>query len=243
MLGEHTDWAAEYMNQNPSLCKGHTIVCATNEGLYARMHPYQPNILRFDHTEEDGTTKSTELSYDREKLDEVAKRGGFFSYIAGTTAVILESTMFKSSTESLSGKEFKGLFIENYLTTLPMQKGLSSSAAICVLIVMCFNDWFHLQLSQAQIMEFAYQGEMRTPSHCGRMDQCVVMGSNAIAIMEFCNQSCSLQKITCAKSVFFVVVDLRAHKDTVKILKDLNACFPFPEDDTQVEWLYFSLFP
>lgn len=231
LLGEHTDWAAEYISQNPSLCKGHTIVCATNQGLHARIHAYNPNSFRFDSKNEEGVVQSFESPLQVTVLQEVASEGGFFSYIAGTVATLLSSEIFRSS---VNGSEVKGIYIDNYLTTLPMQKGLSSSAAICVLIVIAFDRWFQLGLNQAQIMEFAYQGEMMTPSHCGRMDQCVVMGGNAMALMEFENQSCSLTPITCAKSIYFVVADLRAHKDTVKILKDLNSCFPFPKGEIQV---------
>ncbi len=37
----------------------------------------------------------------------------------------------------------------NYKTTLPMRKGLSSSAAVCVLIVKCFNETYGLGMTQA----------------------------------------------------------------------------------------------
>jgi galactokinase len=127
-----------------------------------------------------------------------------------------------------------GLHIDNYLTTLPMQKGLSSSASICVLIVSAFSCFYNLSFSSSQIMELAYQGEMITPSHCGRMDQCVVMGSNAIALMEFDKNVCSLSRLHCEKSLYFIVINLMSSKDTVKILKDLNSCFPFPSNETQV---------
>jgi hypothetical protein len=35
----------------------------------------------------------------------------------------------------------------------------------------------------------------------------------------------------------FVVVDLKAPKDTVSILRNLNACFPVPLTETQVKWV------
>lgn len=60
------------------------------------------------------------------------------------------------------------------------------------------------------------------------------MGSHAIAIMEFLNSSVSLSRIECRRSLHFVVIDLMAFKDTVKILKDLNDCFPFAKNDVQV---------
>lgn len=57
-----------------------------------------------------------------------------------------------------------GIYIDNYRTTLPMKKGLSSSAAVCVLVVQSFSDFFQLNLDVRQVMELAYEGEMNTPS-------------------------------------------------------------------------------
>ena len=71
--------------------------------------------------------------------------------------------------------------IENYKTTLPIKKGLSSSAAFCVLVARAFNKLYNLNLTvsrncsrlawqqhlRAQIrgeMDLAYRGEIMTPS-------------------------------------------------------------------------------
>lgn len=99
---------------------------------------------------------------------------------------------------------------------------------------------------------------MRTLSKCGRMDQCVVMGPGAVGLMTFDGANCSLRKLTLGsatarsqgceppegdnskipgRGLYFVVVDLKASKDTVTILRDLNRCFPYPQNDTQVHSL------
>ena len=82
-------------------------------------------------------------------------------------------------------------------------------------------------------MEAAYRGEMMTPSRCGRMDQCVAMGSGSIGLMSFDVQGCQLRVLPCREPLHFVVADLKASKDTVVILKALNGCFPFPADSIQ----------
>lgn len=69
-----------------------------------------------------------------------------------------------------------GLVLDNYATTLPAQKGLSSSAALCVLLTRAFSRVYDLKLSVADEMELAYLGETATPSLCGRMDQCCAFG-------------------------------------------------------------------
>ena len=91
-----------------------------------------------------------------DKLLEAAKNGGFFSYIAGTTAIVLQHEKYKL--QEASSRELPiGLFINNYLTTLPMRKGLSSSAAVCVLVATAFSRLFNLEFSQEEIMEIAFQ--------------------------------------------------------------------------------------
>ena len=54
---------------------------------------------------------------------------------------------------------------------LPIKSGLSSSAAICVLVARAFNEMYELQLNTMGEMNIAFYGEQRTPSRCGRLDQ------------------------------------------------------------------------
>lgn len=48
---------------------------------------------------------------------------------------------------------FSGILIDNYKTTLPTKKGLSSSAAVCVLVVRALCLVFHLQLSVSEVCQ------------------------------------------------------------------------------------------
>ena len=45
-----------------------------------------------------------------------------------------------------------GVTVDNYLTTLPMKKGLSSSAAVCVLVVRALCLAYGLELSIPQVL-------------------------------------------------------------------------------------------
>lgn len=47
---------------------------------------------------------------------------------------------------------------------LPIKSGLSSSAAICVLVARAFNEMYELQLNTMGEMNIAFYGEQRTPS-------------------------------------------------------------------------------
>lgn len=49
-------------------------------------------------------------------------------------------------------------------TTLPLKKGLSSSAALCVLVARAFNRAYGLKLTTRGEMQYAYEGERMTPS-------------------------------------------------------------------------------
>lgn len=69
-----------------------------------------------------------------------------------------------------------GLVVDNHRTTLPLKRGLSSSAAFCVLLARAFNMVYSLGLTVRGEMAVAYEGERLTPSHCGRMDQAVALG-------------------------------------------------------------------
>lgn len=103
-------------------------------------------------------SESFDIPLDQRELNLLASGGSFFSYVAGTASVILN----KFNTEIISKNH--GIEIDNYKSTLPMRKGLSSSAAVCVLVAKCFDAVYNLELDIGDIMELAYLGEMKTPS-------------------------------------------------------------------------------
>ena len=76
-------------------------------------------------------------------LERCASEGSFFSYIAGTAAVMLQKYG--------SCMQAHGVTIDNYRTTLPMRKGLSSSAASCVLVVKCIAAVYGIDCSMQEV--------------------------------------------------------------------------------------------
>ena len=98
LLGEHTDWMSSHRLSNPSLNYGLCVVCATNEGLYARTwrqkderETLSAGYLHYQHRTAEGDLKqkSFELA-DVEGLKVIAREGGFFSYVAGAAAAVVE---------------------------------------------------------------------------------------------------------------------------------------------------------
>jgi len=62
-----------------------------------------------------------------ESLLKEARKGTFWSYACGVAYCV--STSYR----------VLGLEIDNYMTDLPLKKGLSSSAAICVMVARAFS--------------------------------------------------------------------------------------------------------
>ena len=220
LFGEHTDWAGGYRRINADLEKGYAIIASTNQGLYAEVHPH-PTKLTLRTTLSDGTRMEPfEVPMESEALLTEAQKGGFFSYAAGVAYQIL------------THYQVHGLEIDNYLTDLPAEKGLSSSAATCVLVARAFNRIYDLKMTVRGEMEYAYIGEITTPSRCGRMDQGCAYGNRPI-MMTFDGDRIDVEEINVSKDLYFVIVDLGAGKDTRQILNRLNHCYPFAENEMQ----------
>ncbi|BAY49333.1 GHMP kinase [Scytonema sp. HK-05] len=228
LFGEHSDWAGEYRRHNPEVKVGYTLLVGTNQGLYARVKPH-PTQLVLHASLSDGSRETLTLPIEKEVLLSEAKKGGFCSYAAGVAYQFLASF------------PVAGLEIDNYLTDLPIQKGLSSSAAICVLVARSFNQVYDLKMTLQEEMEFAYLGEITTPSRCGRMDQACAYGNRPIAMIfdGDCPRGTGIANRThiielkVPKDLFFVIVDLGASKNTQKILTQLNECYPFATNEVQ----------
>ena len=183
--------------------------------------PPTPNSLVITSTTPDGERQGPyEIPMKADRLLEEAQLGGFWSYIAGVAY------------QALTHHHVRGLVIDNYKTDLPIKKGLSSSAAICVLAARAFNRLYDLKLTVRGEMELAYQGEITTPSRCGRMDQGCAFGNNPV-MMLFDGDRLETQELRPKEDLFFVVVDLHAQKDTMRILSRLNRCFPVAENEVE----------
>jgi UTP-glucose-1-phosphate uridylyltransferase/mevalonate kinase len=220
VFGEHSDWAGGYRRINSEIEKGYAIVAGTNQGVHAEVKPH-PSRLIIDTTLPDGTRPDPlSIDMDRGLLLAEAQKGGFYSYACGVAFQVL------------THYHVRGLAIDNYRTDLPIKKGLSSSAAMCVLVARAFNRAYDLKMTVRGEMEYAYQGEVTTPSRCGRMDQGCAYGNRTI-LMTFDGDRIDVRELRVPRPLYFVVVDLHAGKDTREILASLNQCYPFARDETQ----------
>src|SRR5699024_10363168 len=94
----------------------------------------------------------------------VANCDPFFGYVISAANIMYEQF------------EVKGARIVCENMTLPVKKGLASSAAICVGIVRIFNMLYELNLSIEDEMLLAYRAEVFAGSRCGKMDQVCAYG-------------------------------------------------------------------
>jgi UTP-glucose-1-phosphate uridylyltransferase/mevalonate kinase len=220
LFGEHSDWAGGYRRINADIEKGYTLICGTDQGIYAEGEAH-PNSLVMTSTTPDGQKHGPyEIPMQPKALFDEAQKGGFWSYIAGVAY------------QALTNYHVRGLVLNNHKTDLPIKKGLSSSAAICVLAARAFNRIYDLKLTVRGEMELAYQGEITTPSRCGRMDQGCAFGNRPV-LMVFDGDRLDTKELQVKKELHFVVVDLQAHKDTLEILNRLNRSYPVAENEVE----------
>jgi UTP-glucose-1-phosphate uridylyltransferase/mevalonate kinase len=218
LFGEHSDWAGGYRRINSEIEKGHTLIAGTDQGIYAEVRPHATALILTSITSEGEKRGPYEIPMEPKALMEEAQRGGFWSYVAGVAYQVL------------THYHVRGLVIDNYKTDLPMKKGLSSSAAICVLTARAFNRVYDLKLTTRGEMELAYQGEITTPSRCGRMDQGCAFGNRPV-LMTYDGDRIDVTELSVREDLHLVLVDLGAQKNTVEILARLNRAYPFAQDE------------
>jgi galactokinase len=213
LFGEHSDWAGGHRRQNSEIEKGFVIIAPTNQGTYARVKEIEQPILRFKST----ISKDIfEAELNPILLLKIAEAGGLFSYVAGVAYEVISSYNLPLN---------KGIEIDNYKTDLPIKKGLSSSASVCVLVAKAFNKIYDLCLTDKRIMELAYLGETATPSRCGKMDQACAY--NKSVMITFDGDKIKVDELILTKEIHLLIVDLKGGKNTTKILTDLNRGFPW----------------
>ena len=220
LFGEHTDWAGHYRTMNADVAPGAAIVTGIEQGIYAEVEKSPIFELQSVAPEIEGQWQDFACRMDEQELKRIAKSGSFFCYCAGVASYMLE--WYKVG----------GVRIKITSMTLPMKSGLSSSAAICVLVARAFNLLYNLNLNTLGEMNIAYVGELRTSSRCGRLDQACAFGVKP-NLMTFDGDEVEVQSLNVKKPLYWVFADLCGEKDTVKILRDLNKAYPFASTEEE----------
>ena len=220
LFGEHTDWAGHYRTMNAEIAPGAAIVTGIEQGIYAEVEKSSLFEVQSVAPEIESEWQDFACRMDEQELKRIAKSGSFFCYCAGVASYMLE--WYKVG----------GVRIKITSMTLPMKSGLSSSAAICVLVARAFNLLYNLNLNTMGEMNIAYVGELRTSSRCGRLDQACAFGVKP-NLMTFDGDEVEVQSLNVKKPLYWVFADLCGEKDTVKILRDLNRAYPFASNEQE----------
>lgn len=220
LFGEHTDWAGHYRTMNADIPPGASIVTGIEQGIYAEVEKSSIFEMYSDAPEISQVWSDFSCRMNEADLKHVAKSGSFFCYCAGVASYMLE--WYKVG----------GVRIRITHMTLPMKSGLSSSAAICVLVARAFNQLYHLNLNTLGEMNIAYLGELRTSSRCGRLDQACAFGVKP-NLMTFDGDEIEVKTLNVKKQLYWVFADLCAEKNTIKILSDLNKAYPFASNEAE----------
>ncbi len=213
LFGEHSDWASEH-----GLHEGACLVIGTDQGLSAVARPAQDfvvNSLVPDRLgRPSGRRREMRCAWDARTLLEAARdRDEFFRYCAGVACEV-------RNTYGVGGLELRIRAMD-----LPLRKGVSSSAAVCILVAQAFDRVYRLGLSRRQMMELAYRGERCTGSQCGRMDQACVYGKTPVMLHFRHADELHVEPMDTRGELFLFFVDLAGEKDTVRILHDLQAAY------------------
>jgi len=216
LFGEHSDWAGEYRTSDLSIEAGHCIAIGTNQSINATIQHHPSNFVMTSILPTGEVIGPHAVEMNEDALLREAKKGEFFSYSAGVAYYYYKKY------------DVGGLIIHNQMD-LPIKRGLSSSAAICVLTARAFNRVYELGLTVRDEMEYAYLGETFAGSECGRMDQVCAYGCVPV-FLTFDGDKMSVEKLSPQKPIYMIIVDLKSGKDTRKILSDLNKCL---RDETE----------
>ncbi len=220
LFGEHTDWAGHYRTMNADVQPGAAIVTGIEQGIYAEVEKSPIFEMSSEAPEILGQWSDFSCRMNEAELKRIAKSGSFFCYCAGVASYMLE--WYKVG----------GVSIRITKMTLPIKSGLSSSAAICVLVARAFNLIYNLNLNTLGEMNIAYLGELRTSSRCGRLDQACAFGVKP-NLMTFDGDEIEVRSLNVKKPLYWVFADLCVEKDTIKILSDLNKAYPFASNKSE----------
>jgi galactokinase len=212
LFGEHSDWAGGYRRSHRETAPGHCLVAGTGQGLSATVEPLEGVLEVATRLPGGEVVGPASIAMRLDALEAAARAGSFFSYAAGTAAEVMER------------HDVGGLRLE-IRADLPIGKGLSSSAAVCVLVVRALALVHGLALGVREEMDLAYRGERRAGSECGRMDQICAYG-RGVVWLRFDGDDLEVEPLQPSGDVHLVIVDLGRPKDTRRILADLHRCFP-----------------
>lgn len=214
LFGEHSDWASQYGRHN-----GYCLVIGTDQGLSATVRRsgqfLVESALPTAEASPGQRRRTMSCPWDEQAILQAARDPEeFFRHCAGVAHEMMRQPR-------VSG----GIELRIHSMDLPLKKGVSSSAAVCVLVASAFDQAYELGLFPHELMEIAYLGERLTGSQCGRMDQACIFGKTPVLLAFEGKADIRILPVFPGGAMSLFFVDLAGEKNTVKILADLQGAF------------------
>lgn len=216
LIGGISDLVAPYLSVNKNLASGSAIAMTIEKGIYSSAK--KSDKFRYRYNE-----RYYECRMSENDLKEGADSKLFYSYMCGTLLYIIRNYKNKVG----------GLYLEIEKMDLPIQKGLSSSAAICITIAKQMDRLYNLNLTNDDIVKIAYEGEHLAGSECGLLDQTTIANDGLVHINFIENCNTIVQKINSLDDLNILLVDLNAYKNTRNIMDFFNSAMPFPMTESE----------
>lgn len=223
LIGGISDLVAPYLSINKNLAPGSAIAMTIDKGIYSYAEKTDKFIYSFNDS-------YFECYMTEEDLERNANSRSFHSYMCGTLLYMVRKYKDK----------VHGLHLEIENMDLPIQKGLSSSAAICVTVAKQMDRLYDLNLTNDDIVKIAYEGEHLAGSKCGLLDQTTIANDGLVHINFLENCKTKIQKVESLNDYNILLVDLNAYKNTRNIMDFFNSAMPFPT--TASEKAVFNFF-
>ena len=212
LIGGISDLVSSYLSQNKDLVPGAAIAVTLDKGIYSHASENDKFIYKYD-----------DIYYECERQEETLKEqinsNNFLSYICGTLLYMKRKY----------GEQIGGLELEIIEMDLPIKKGLSSSAAICITIAKHMNRLYNLNLSNDDIVNIAYNGEHLAGSKCGMLDQNSIMNPG-LSHLTFFEERTEVIPLDIGADIDILIVDLNSKKNTRKIMDFYNNAMSFPQE-------------
>lgn len=213
LLGEHADWAGQHGRHI-----GYCLVIGTDQGIHASARPADELILETQLPDADGgpsgRSRQMRCQWHADALLAAATDATeFFRHCAGVAH------------EMLRRYGTGGIELRIDRMDLPLKKGVSSSAAVCIAVARAFDAVYALRLFPHELMDLAYVGERLTGSQCGRMDQACIFGKAPVLLRFSGPDQVHIEPLFPDGRIDMIIVDLAGSKDTVRILAALQGAY------------------
>ncbi len=218
LLGEHADWAGQY-----GIHTGYCLVTGTDQGIRAVAGAAGELIVETCLPDAEGRPSGRRRRIncpweERSLLSAATDSTEFFRHCAGVAHEVLKRY------------GAGGIELHIHKMDLPLKKGVSSSAAVCITVAKAFDAVYGLKLFPHELMDLAYVGERLTGSQCGRMDQACIFGKTPVLLSFTGPDDVRIEPLFPEGRIEMFIADLAGRKDTVKILADLQAAYPGSAD-------------